>query len=390
MIGGSAGTCHARRMTKLFPWVRSRGFGRLLAKETNISDLLQSLSDLDSAPWADFVGFIPSVVEREVFASNNADLLLVAEDGRRVVVEVKLGHDLGAKQQASYENLPDETGLYLAALTVDISRLAEGLASRWSFLSLAELFTAWTDVADEVARTVAAQAARILSEWDAEIAAVLRPYEEDGAKPLAALNQKFLARGLTRRIEFDLRDRGLLAWAGVTSGGGLPLVQAWTPIRNEGNDRCFMAEVRWWDGKPGGEMRFGVDFEPRPGEAENEDVRRAAFDLACSMDSYIGFGALRTHLGNANPRLAGLLDRKNMARPTGKGDWEQVILHGFAGAPLSGDKKNTRRSTQPAFYGDGALRFQAIVDIDFASAGGQDVTELLDATLAYLVAKQPS
>jgi hypothetical protein len=105
------------------------------------------LSDLDSASWADFVGFIPAVVEREVAASNNADLLLVAEDGRRVVVEVKLGHDLGAKQQASYEKLPDETGLYLAALTEDTPRLAEDLARRWGFLSLAELFTAWTGVA---------------------------------------------------------------------------------------------------------------------------------------------------------------------------------------------------------------------------------------------------
>ena len=66
--------------------------------------------------------------------------------------------------------------------------MAEGLASRWSFLSLAEVFTAWTNIADDAARTVAAQAARILSEWDAEIAAVLRSHEENGAKPLAALN----------------------------------------------------------------------------------------------------------------------------------------------------------------------------------------------------------
>jgi hypothetical protein len=107
------------------------------------------------------------------------------------------------------------------------------------------------------------------------------------------------------------------------------------------------------------------------------------------MDSFIGFSAIKTHLANANPRLAELLDRKTMARPTGKGDWEQVILHGFAGAVLPGGKKNTRRSTQPAFYGDGALRFQAIVDVDFLKAGGRDVTELLDATLAYLVEKQP-
>jgi hypothetical protein len=30
------------------------------------------------------------------------------------------------------------------------------------------------------------------------------------------------------------------------------------------------------------------------------------------------------------------------------------------------------------------------VDIDFANACGQDVTDLLDATLAYLAANQPN
>ena len=60
----------------------------------------------------------------------------------------------------------------------------------------------------------------------------------------------------------------------------MPLVQAWTPVRGEGPDRSFIAEIRWWETKPGGELRFGVDFDPRPGQAEDEEVRRAAYELA--------------------------------------------------------------------------------------------------------------
>lgn len=371
------------------PWIRTRGLGRLLAQETNISDLLQFLSDRDSNPWADLVGFVPQTVEREVLKSNSADLLLVAEDGRRVPVEVKLGHVLSAKQKADYERLSDTSELYLAALSMDRQRLEADLTSRWSFLNLVQVFDAWTNVDDRDAQVLARQIVEVLGEWEAQISAVFESPQQDGSLPLNAITQKFLARVVSRRIAIDLRKRGRMTYAGVTSGGGLPLVQAWTPIRDEGDDRCFIAEVRWWEDKPGGELRFGVDFDPRPGEAENEEVRRAAYDLASSMDNQINLEALRNHLNASNPHIAGLLDRKKDARPAAKGDWEQIIRHGFAGAHLSNGRKNTRQVTRPEFWGDGALRFQAIADVDFGTARGQDIVELLDTTLGYLAGNEP-
>ncbi len=54
-----------------------------------------------------------------------------------------------------------------------------------------------------------------------------------------------------------------------------------------------MAEVRWWETRPGAELRFGVDFEPRPGEEEDEAVRRAAFNLARSMAVSLEYVSLR-------------------------------------------------------------------------------------------------
>ena len=160
-------------------------------------------------------------------------------------------------------------------------------------------------------------------------------------------------------------------------------------MRNEGEDRTFIAEVRWWETKPGGELRLGVDFDPRPGQEEDEEVRRAAYDLAHSMDASIDAAALKEHLAKERPDLADLLRRAKRSRPRAKGDWEQVIVGGFSGSPLEGGRRNNRQRTTPGFYGDGTMRFQAISDVDFSRASARDLTELIDLTLSYLSSRQP-
>lgn len=361
--------------------------GRLLAHENNMSDLIQFLSDRDSSPWADLVGFVPDEIEREVKRANTADLLLTAGE-RQAVVEVKVGHLMDPKQQEKYETLKSKPDLYFAALEFDRGRLATD-SERWSFLSLIDLVSRWTDRGDDLARLVAEEAAQILREWDEKIFGVFASRNSGHQLPLNVLDQKFLARVVTRRIAEDLKARGRLAWAGVTSGGGLPLVQAWTPVRDEGNDRTFMAEVRWWETKPGGELRFGVDFDPRPDGEEDEEVRRAAYDLARSMESVIQFSTLKEHLTKVATSLAELLHRDTPSRPPAKGDWERVMVHGFKGTPLPNGKKHTRKQTTPDFFGDGALRFQAITEIDFDQAAALDLVDLIDSTLSYLSARQP-
>lgn len=168
------------------------------------------------------------------------------------------------KQQAKYEALDPDFDLYLAALSADEVRLAE-ISNRWKFLSLSSLFSGWESSQDELARSLAREAAALLKEWDRTISGVLEAGAAQGGLQLDELKQKFLARVVTRRLVKELQGRGRLAFAGVTSGGGLPIIQAWAPIRGEGEDRTFIAEVRWRDNKPGGELRFGVDFDPRPG-----------------------------------------------------------------------------------------------------------------------------
>ncbi|YAL83355.1 hypothetical protein ACMYYO_00710 [Dermacoccaceae bacterium W4C1] len=371
------------------PWHQTRGFERLLQQETTISDLLQFLSDRDPTPWKRLVGFVPADVIRESRALNRADLNLTQAEGPGAVIEVKLAHAMDATQQQNYEKVAGDTRLFLAALAADRVRLEESTSDRWRFLSLGDVTAAWTTSTDEPAAVVATQMTEVLTAWDDLIDRVFLPVSDPRALRLNALRRKFLARVITRRVASDLKARGFATFAGVTSGGGLPLVQAWTPVQGRNFHRSFMAEVRWWETKPGGELRFGVDFEPEPEQQEDESVRRAAFDLARSMDDAITFESLRAGIGE-DLRWRNLLTRKGSSRPKAKGDWERVIQHGLKGAPLDGGVRNTRSRTNPGFFGDGALRFQAIAEVDFAEASAPDLVDLIAGTLGYLSAHQPA
>lgn len=371
-------------------WSRGRGLSRLLARETNISDLIQYLSDRDPSPWIDLVGFIPEEVKREGSKSENyADLVLIS-GSNSAAIEVKLGHSMSEEQQSAYEAQQGRAA-YLAALSFDEGRLSKTDREVWGFLNLSNLFGKWEHSKDELARLLASEAATVLRGWDDMISGVFEPPTSSQLVPLTALDEKFLARVVTRRIALDLSAAGRWAKAGVTSGGGLPIIQAWTPIRGETIDRAFIAEIRWNSNRLRGELRFGVDFDPRPQQSEDEEVRRAAYDLAHNMDAVITCNSLEDHLAELHPDLLDLLVRQSgTGRPEIKGDWESVIKHGFKDSPLSNGKKNSRRQTTPGFYGDGTLRFEATVDVDFKHTSARDLIILLNATLEYLSSNQPT
>lgn len=161
------------------------------------------------------------------------------------------------------------------------------------------------------------------------------------------------------------------------------MVQAWTSVGNSNVDEDFIAELRW-DQSGLIELRFGVDFSSSSGSPEDEETRLAAYNMARSMDSKIEIEPLRDYLASVHPPLDALLQAGSLSRPVAKGNWEQVIRRGFAGAPLEGGKKNSRSRTTPNFYGDGALRFEAKTLINKEKANGHDLIDLVDATLKYL------
>lgn len=369
------------------PWIRSRGLARILARETNVSDFIQYLSDLDPAPWQELVGFVPTNVQREHLGANSADLFL-SNDVREAVVEVKLGHLLSDSQQEKYEKLPSNIDLYLSGLSMDESRINSS-SERWTFRSLHQIFKAWEKSSNQIAVIQANEAGFILKNWDQNLLAVMQPRDCKEHKTLTTLNQKFLVRVITRRITENLKNAGFDAYSGVTLGGGIPIVQAWVPIRGERLSKAFIAEIRWKETKNIGELRFGVDFAPDDGSKEDELIRRAAFELASQMDEDIHYASLAAYLDQKSSHLTELISRDKLSRPKAKGDWEAVITNGFNGAPLPDGKKNNRSRTTPDFYGDGTTRLQAIADVNLSKATGPDLVEIIAETLNFLSLREP-
>lgn len=297
-----------------------RGIQRILAREVHVSDLLQHLTDLDPKPWESLVGFIPETAGRERLLAKlstdrkvkgTVDLVLGGDDQQEVAIEVKVGHRFSADQQDRYERSTDGR-LILAGLRADRTLVRSADIFRWEYLNLGDVFQAWIDSPSEEAASLAKAAAKVMHEWNAAIDSVFGSWEE--GKPLISIGQKFLAVVISRRIAAELEQRGLIAWAGVTSGsGGLAIVQAWAPIQDDCGRR-FIAEVRWHEGLQAGELRLGVDyFLP-----ESRGARAEVWDMAKAMDDALRIDALHAHLVGKHPHLGELLLRIGSRPQTSK------------------------------------------------------------------------
>src|SRR5699024_12429668 len=97
--------------------------GRILASETNVSDLLAYFTEEDPSPWTELLDVAPASVVREGRARTmkRADLQLLDADGETIgAVEVKLGHHLDQEQSDWYlETFDSDVPLVLATLDPD-------------------------------------------------------------------------------------------------------------------------------------------------------------------------------------------------------------------------------------------------------------------------------
>lgn len=362
-----------------------RGIQRILAREVHVSDLLQHLTDLDPKPWESLVGFVPETAGRERLLAKlstdrkvkgTVDLVLRSKRQQEVAIEVKVGHQFSADQQERYERSTDGR-LILAGLHAD--RTLVRSAERWEFLPLREVFEAWVDSQSEEAATLAGAATTVMHEWDAAIDAVFAPREV--GRPLISISQKFLAVVITRRIAAELERRGLVAWAGVTSGsGGLAIVQAWAPLQDD-LDRCLIAEVRWHEGMQAGEIRIGIDYSL----PESREARAEVWEMAKAMEGSIRIDALHAYLGGKHPQLGDLLLRIGPGRkPANDGAWGPVIDRGFKSTGNPDGVLGGRQQNNPGFVGDGTQRFEAVSKLDYSRATATDLIELIEASLGFL------
>ncbi|WP_148060543.1 hypothetical protein [Luteococcus japonicus] len=352
-----------------------------------MSNLLQELSELDPAPWRRLVGFAPTRVLREqrLHAAGsgrslgNADVLLEGDGGQRALIEVKLGHVLSDDQRTRYTEwaTSHDSPVFLLGLSTDRALVPEA-DPNWQFQALADVFRQWHDSSEEFTAQLADRCAATLAHWDAALTGVLG---SDG-EALSTIRERFLGQALTRRVGALVleRDPARVTRPSVTSGGGLPIIQAWAPLDVQGW-RHVIAEMRWWKDMAGAELRFGVDYSDLPSTAAH---RREAFDLATRLMSKMSRAALEAHLKSSGfPDPAQALGRHVPAKA--RGDWDAVIERGFRTKDNPGGVEGNRRSTRPPFAGDGTLRFEAVIALNLDRINAVDLTNLLDATLKYLV-----
>lgn len=367
-----------------------RGLQRILAREVHVSDLLQHLTDLDSTPWAELIGFVPQSASRErrlaklggdKRVKGTLDLLLQADGQEDVAIEVKLGHVFDSDQQERYE-LSTNGRLLLVGLAGD-EPLVRSL-EKWDFLRLADVFDAWGSSNSQEATVMARAAGDVIRGWDGSVDDVFTT--DSGGKPLDSIEHKFLARVVTRRMADELGERGWLHRTGVSSGSsGTAIVQAFAPIRDD-RDRCLIAEVRWLNSLRAGEFRIGVDYDL----PESRESRAEVWALAKAMDESIRIDSLREQLAETSPELDRLLVTTGAGRTRVNDEvWMPVVECGFMSPDNPGGVKGDRKSIKPGFSGDRTMRFEAVGRLDFSRANGVDLIDLLDEGLKYLVSRLP-
>lgn len=352
-----------------------RGLSRLLTTETNVSDLLAFLTELDPSVWTELLGTVPVSALREGSArtANRADIQLLGENGTVLAsIEVKLGHHLDEDQQSWYEET-FEDGVKLVLVALDAESVSDGeLGERWTSVDLAELVGRWRESDDGEAATISAAMYRVLAGWSDSIAAVTRGRGDGAAAPLSQISQPFLGRVVTRVLREPVCDAGAeSALASVTSGGGNAILMAWLPVEGDDLSRSYIAEVRW---KPVSEemsLRFGLDYGD-----DGEEARTALWARAQAMNDVIRADRFTEQLAERDPELARLLKAKGSGRPNPKGDWEHVIRDGWSGAAVKG--------RNPGFWRDRAHRLEASASVDLSHASGPDVVALLWSALKYL------
>lgn len=365
-----------------------RGLQRVLAREVHVSDILQHLTDLDPLPWKELVGFVPIAVGRErklaklnmdKKAKGTVDLLLKENNSQELAIEVKVGHEFSEDQQKRYEQSTNGR-LILAGLASD--GLLVEYVDRWEFLKLTDIFQAWIDSQVVEASVIASAAARTFGDWDMAIDSVFRP--RGVGTPLISVNHKFLAVVIARRMAHQLASSNRWAWAGVTNGhGGLAISQAWLAIDGDPSRRVT-TEIRWHEGMQGGEFRLGIDyFLP-----ESREARAEVWEMAKAMDDAIRIDSFRGHLTQSYPHLLDLLVVNTAGRkPANEERWLPVIELGFKSDenPLGMDSNRIRNN--PGFSGDGTQRFEAVSRLNYSIATADDVLELMEVGLDYMLAR---
>lgn len=356
---------------------QSVGIERLLNGETNVSDLLQYLSELDPSPWEEVVKFVPVRIDREFSLFNKfgegksgrGDVLLTGAAAELAAIEVKLNHNVSDEQRQKYESWagPVQAKLFLASLDPENELPSTG----WIAIRIDELFMRWETSVVPLARDLAVDIARVFRRRRLEIEGLFLPIGTASAKSFAEIRNVDVMRIVTRSMRQRFRGLGIKSHAAVTLGGGNAIIQTMREVPC--TELFFIAESRFDNNRA--VLRFGVEGPNDP------EGGIAVWNAAKSMGDGIGADRLVTYAEKHG--LTSIVDgfvSKGSGRPKSKGDWEAALLRWDGVTPFS----DHFRGLNPGFQRDGAYRLQAIGTLNLEHTNAASLVEMLRFTLDYL------
>jgi hypothetical protein len=205
----------------------------------------------------------------------------------------------------------------------------------------------------------------VLQGWAGAIDGVRKPLTQTGSLTFADVDNVALLRVITRELSQTQRARGVVSFAGVSSGGGNPILQSWTKVEGV-EDVWFIADARFEDHRV--HLRFGVDGEP--GTAEEVWRIARTLDDAITVDAFAEFVERTSH---GNTRAVANFQAGGRGRPQARGDWNAVIASG----------KRTA-GTNPGFLRDGLTRLECGVRISKDALNSWSLKVLMDAVHDHL------
>jgi len=315
------------------------GLERLLLSESNVSDLIQFFASEDPEPLAGLLGVDFDDVRREsLMGAKRADLVLRRAGRPVAAIELKVAHAFSDEQRKAYESWASVNGAPVLVLS-SLDSAPLDLPPGWKHHPLKTVFRAWTLSRKSFVPSLAMRVTDVLERWNKVVEGVDKPMTEAGALTFDDIDDVALLRVVSRELAVALHAAGWAARAGVSSGGGNPLVQSWEQVKGV-EDVWFIADARFEENRV--HLRFGVDGGP--GTAEE------VWRVAQALDDAITVDALVTFIdGTSNERSSTLprFEAGGRGRPRARGDWNAVVLAGKKAA-----------GANPGFLRDGLTRLE--------------------------------
>jgi hypothetical protein len=367
------------------PAVAREALGRLLTKETRISDLVAFLAALDPQSLLRALHLTaqdPRVSRETTLGGRAGQADVIVRDGNRplALIEIKAAAAQHGDQFERYDCWARAQDPKVQCYMVTLEDKPQDAPAGWvTELTLPALLRSWQDGQHPHAGWLASSAADVLEGWMRQV---------DGK--VGRATSPVVADLVARRVAVDLASVERLARAGLEAEatrtkGGTAMVVAWLPFPSEPRDpHAWLCvdlrsmsranpQVPWL-------LRLGVEVEDKPPRTTGQ-ARADAHDLAVPMRAALTFSALRESLQLAGQEeLAAALGLWPRTYDGLRGEPDDSALAAWRVNALAGEKV----SRHPGLFHDQGLRLASQIQVNAVELDRYQLLRLLVAALDHL------